>query len=558
MLKIFRKLKKTINKYLLYEGKSTASILPDWSSLIQNSSWNEMRKNSADGEKVLIATSVGISDAVLTLDSVLAVALTLRGAKVSFLICDKVLPACEAAVFQETDNIESFIKEGPGEMFCSKCYAKAYRFYQQLELPIQKYSDFLNKSDIDELMNMALNFPLDKIHEYRWNEYSVGEHSYAGALRFFAKSDLSNEPYGEIILRKYFAAGLITSLVAERVLSQSEIKSASFHHGIYIPQGMMGDVSRKEGISISNWAVAYRKQRFIFSKGDTYHHTLMNEPVSTWENIQWTDELDNKLMEYLYSRWHGSWDWIKFHDRSVEDLDEVSKTLGIDFSKTCIGMLTNVAWDAQLHYPANAFSNMIEWIIETVEYFKNRNDLQLIIRVHPAELKGIVSRQTVMGELKKAFTAIPGNVFMIGPESPFSTYAVMQACDSVIIYGTKTGVELSCMGIPIIVAGEAWIRNKGITLDAKNKDEYFSLLERLPLGKRLSPEEIIRAKKYAFHFFFRRMIPLSFMEPTNSFPPFRLSISNINDLLPHKDQGLDVICNGIVSGSEFVYPAERE
>ena len=54
-----------------------------------------------------------------------------------------------------------------------------------------------------------------------------------------------------------------------------------------------------------------------------------------------------------------------------------------------------------------------------------------------------------------------------------STYAAMAQCDSVIIYGTKTGVELASMGIPTIVAGEAWIRNKGITRDAATAEQYF-------------------------------------------------------------------------------------
>ena len=49
-------------------------------------------------------------------------------------------------------------------------------------------------------------------------------------------------------------------------------------------------------------------------------------------------------------------------------------------------MLTNVLWDAQLHYPNNAFKSMTEWILYTVKYFSKRSDTQLIIRVHPAEV----------------------------------------------------------------------------------------------------------------------------------------------------------------------------
>ena len=66
-----------------------------------------------------------------------------------------------------------------------------------------------------------------------------------------------------------------------------------------------------------------------------------------------------------------------------------------------IGLLTNVSWDAQLHYPANAFPNMLEWLVRTCEYFATRPDLQLLIRVHPAEISGFPpSRQPMLGELR--------------------------------------------------------------------------------------------------------------------------------------------------------------
>ena len=61
-----------------------------------------------------------------------------------------------------------------------------------------------------------------------------------------------------------------------------------------------------------------------------------------------------------------------------------------------------------------------------------------------------------MEEIRRAYPQLPANVFDIPPESNSSTYAAMYQCDAVIVYGTKTGVELSSMGIPVVVAGEAW------------------------------------------------------------------------------------------------------
>jgi hypothetical protein len=285
----------------------------------------------------------------------------------------------------------------------------------------------------------------------------------------------------------------------------------------------------------------------------------LEEPVENWENIDWGPIFEEETMEYLKSRWQGTKDWIWFHEKPEEDLQAIAAELGIDFSRPCIGMLTNVMWDAQLHYRANAFPNMLDWVLQTIRYFATRPDLQLLIRIHPAEIRGTLrSRQPLTDELKRAFSALPPNVFVIPPESHVSTYAAMVPCNAVIIYGTKTGVELSSMGIPTIVAGEAWIRNKGITIDASSRDDYFEILDRLPLPERMPAELTRRARKYAYHFFFRRMIPLPFMKESNKgLTPYELDLKSISQLLPGADPGLDVICDGILNGSEFVYPAEK-
>jgi hypothetical protein len=128
----------------------------------------------------------------------------------------------------------------------------------------------------------------------------------------------------------------------------------------------------------------------------------------------------------------------------------------------------------------------------------------------------------------------------------------------VIIYGTKTGVELSALGLPVIVAGEAWIRNKGVTLDAGSASEYFRLLDTLPLPGRLDQATRLRALKYAYHFFFRRMIPLRFFPQGQGWPPRSLALTSLSALMPGQSLGLDIVCEGILGGTPFIYPAEEQ
>ena len=551
---------KKIKKHL-FPRQAKQDLAGTWQGILtpHSAEWERIKRSCRNGPRVLFATGASGHGTVAHVESALAVALTLRGANVQFLICDQFFPACSQALSTQFSNLQEFVDFGPSRSKCIKCFSKGKKIRDALGLSIHLYSELVSRDEQKQADELSKSVEMNSIPGYRLDGLAIGEHALAGALRFFARGTLDGEPYAEEVLRRYFKAALLAAFGVRRLFKNSPFDCAVSFHGIYIPDGVLGEMARKERVRVVNWVRGYRKRCFIFSHNETYHHTMISEPVEKWETMDWNPRVESQLVDYLKSRWQGTQDWITFVKNNPQfDLETIHREIGIDFSKCCIGMLTNVMWDAQLHYPANAFPNMLEWIVRTIDYFARRSDLQLLIRVHPAEITGIIpSRQPIMTEIQRAFPTLPDNVFAIGPESRLSTYAAMSQCDSVIIYGTKTGVELTSMGIPVIVAGEAWIRNKGITLDASTIEEYFSILDRLPLGVMLDEATTRRARMYAYHFFFRRMIPLDFMEPTNSWPPLRMVLKELQDLEPGKYSGLDVICNGILKGTDFIYPAER-
>jgi hypothetical protein len=537
----------------------TKTRYPDWRDVLNaNPDWSSLLEQSKSGKKILLATSHGGNLSGATLESLLGVALTLRGAGVHVLLCDGVLPACQECEIPWFPTVHKFVKHGPGYKLCQYCFSPADEMYRAMGFRVHRFSDYLWDTQMQQAEQISSTLPLEEISDYKLNGIAVGEHAQAGALRFYARGTLADEELATPVLRRYFKAALLTTHVMQALLEQTKFDCAVFQHGIYVPQGLVGEVCRREDVRVVNWNPAYRKKTFIFSHGDTYHHTMMSEPVDRWEDIRLTATLEERLTGYLNSRWRGSEDWIWFHENPQFDLENISREVGVDFTKPCVGLLTNVMWDAQLHYPANAFPSMLDWLLETVEYLSKRPGVQLLIRVHPAEIRGtLYSRQPIVEELKKHFFKWPSNVFIIPPDSRVSTYAAMQQCNAVIIYGTKTGIELTSQGIPVIVAGEAWIRNKGITLDATSSDHYFKLLDSLPLKHKLGAATVERARRYAYHFFFRRMIPLKSIEPAKGIPPFKIQLDHLNNLSKGKCSGLDVICDGIIQGSDFIYPAER-
>jgi len=527
---------------------------PDWREILQANSelWSSARASAQGGPRVLMATAIGSYAHAVTLESALAAALTFRGADVHALLCDGSMTACAECEASLYPSLERFAQHGPSRDLCRDCMWPAERVYRQLGITVHKYSDWLTAEDRTEARRIAEGVAVQDVRGFTFDGLALGEHAYAGALRFFATGSLDDEPQAVPIVRRYLESALLTAFATRRLLRSITFTSTVVTHGIYVPWGIVAEVSRQENVHVSTWNVAYRKRRFIFSHDDTYHHTLLTEPKEHWENLQLTAAQETELMNYLRSRREGLFDWIVFHRPNRQEPEEIGRRVGLDRGRPVIGLLTNVSWDAQLHYPANAFPSMLEWLVQTCEYFATRPDLQLLIRVHPAEISGFpVSRQPILSELQRRIPRLAPNIHVVPPESGLSTYGLMSLCNAAIIYGTKMGVELSSVGIPVIVAGEAWVRNKGITCDASSREEYFSILDRLPFAEGLGPAQLARARRYAYHFFFNRMIPLPFIEPNAGFPVYRLELNRLQQLLPG-DTGLDTICDGILGRAPFV------
>ena len=475
------------------------------------------------------------------MNALLALALTLRGARVALLLCDMRLPACEVLqVFPESD-IERIASQGPNRRVCWTCHMPVRKFLAELKLPVWTFGQLCHLNGDRSTDDATLGVDLDG-------------HALAGALRFYRRGDLVGQPAADMMLKRYVDAATMTAQVAARAIDEIKPDVAVFHHGIYVPQGVIGDVCRARGVRVVNWWRSYRRQTLLFTHDDTYHRTMIREPCDAWLTMPWDDQRRQAIRTYLDTRRRGSMDWISFAHTPTDDPSAVMSALKLDRSRPAYCLLTNVVWDAQVHFAANAFRNQIEWLRCTLNWFAGRPDLQLIVRVHPAETVAPASRQPIIDEVRRVLPTLPDNIRVVEPDIKLSTYAIADLCDAAIVFGTTTAVELAASGIPVIVAGEAWLRNKGVSHDVSSPQDYIAALETLPIGQRLDGERQDRALRYAYHLFFRRMIHVkSVGERTyKGAPLLDLNVEHLDDVRPGVDPGLDVICDGILAGRPFV------
>lgn len=191
-----------------------------------------------------------------------------------------------------------------------------------------------------------------------------------------------------------------------------------------------------------------------------------------------------------------------WQEAPAEGSDRLRQTLHLD-NRPVVLLATNVLGDS-LTLGRNLFAaSMAEWIDRSVRFFLTRNDVQLVVRVHPGER--LIKGPSMMDVIQRAAPDRPEHIHVVGPLEKTNTYDIMEIASLGLAYTTTVGMEMAMRGVPVIIAGATHYRGRGFTLDPNTWGEYFSMLTSLlddGSRPRLAGEQIETAWNYAYRFFF--------------------------------------------------------
>ena len=550
-------IKNKIKKiYYKFNYKKLLKYHPDWSNILSEYNFNLNSYSSNDN--ILIATSTGGHRLALSSEILIGLSLKARGVLVDFLLCDENLNACSECTYKDFKNNKNFIQYGSSHK-CPTCWISGQKSLKEAGFKTLKFSDFEKSKNLKEVNKIYNSVKPKDIRNFKIDNVYIGEHAYAGTLRYYAKGfiDFTNDEI--LTLKKFFFAALKTYFISKNLFKKKKYKSVLLNHGIYVPQGIISETAKENKVNVVTWFTAYKKKSFLFSHNETYHKSLLKEDTSEWENIIMDKEKDDKLKKYINSRKYGTDDWVYFHNKQPNfnfKLTDYNKELSNDENFT--SLFTNVIWDAQLFFDQNIFKNMVEWVLQTIDYYIKLNKI-LVIRAHPAEVTGTLpSRQNIFSEIKNKYKKLPKNIIFIHSDDPISSYAIIEKSKFCIVYGSTIATEIASIGKNVLIGGESWIKNKNISYDPTSKAQYFKFIDQLLINSEMNDYTFIRAKKYAYHFFFRRMIPINLIEVRDAkYEDFIINKSSISKIFPkgNSDKGINTICEGTLNNKSFTYDA---
>jgi hypothetical protein len=175
--------------------------------------------------------------------------------------------------------------------------------------------------------------------------------------------------------------------------------------------------------------------------------------------------------------------------------------LGLD-DRPVVLLPTNVLGDTATLGRAVFSQSMSDWVQKVVPFFADKTNVQLLVRIHPAEARTV--GPSIADIIHAVLPELPPHIRLIGPTEKINTYDLMDIADLGLVYTTTAGMEMALRGVPVAVSGLAPYRKRGFTIDADSWEDYFHKLETiltdLP-AHRLTADQTQRAWNYAYAFF---------------------------------------------------------
>lgn len=294
-----------------------------------------------------------------------------------------------------------------------------------------------------------------------------------------------------------------TGAALERILRENPVSRLICYSGLIGRSPALQEAARRSGVevlTVEGWA--WRPGHMICN---------LNAPALEYNLEGWLratgvwDERRELATDRLLRFQEGS---LSRGDASSFDLHRVQRTAkSAPLPKALAAfrerpgpaflLATNVVGDSSMLRRNPIFRSQRDWLRQTIGFFRERPELNLIVRAHPDE--AFIRQKVVvrMGELARAMADGADNVFVIGGDEDVSSYALMPGLAGGLVWISSIGVDLVARGISVLAAARPKYHGLELVEEPETIPAYWSALERLAVSRAApSEEQRTRARRY--------------------------------------------------------------
>lgn len=493
---------------------------------------------------ILIPHLVG-GELPYALHGIIGQALRMRGAEVTALVCDSFLPAC---VSRKVDHYESA---------CTRwCHRNATPFANAMGLPYRRHSEFITEAEVRACDDLAGSVARDDLTSFSAKGVDYGPLIVQSVESYFrvGKYDPTNANMAAKA-RDFLRSALYVTIIAQRAFDELHIDKILTDCGQQVEWGVFRAVAVQRGLPVDVINVGLRGNALKIETDRPGEPTRQVPGWEAWRDQPLTDEQDRALDQYLGRREKVPYEFKgeEWQGRISDDA-EVRQLIGLPTEPAgkVFAMFPNVGFDAGKTKTRPAFDNAADWVVETVNRFREFPDHHLIVKVHPGELHR-AALDPVEGLIDRQCSPLPPNVRVIGPNTGITAHSVLRLADVALVYTSTVAAEAAGLGKPVILVGGGRHAGHGVTTDVHDPRQYFDLLDGLASGRREPEYPGAHGRRYAYAVFFRADIPIGHFRMLDIYVA-DLTIDSLADLAPGRDRYIDTVCRGILLDEPFENP----
>ena len=348
------------------------------------------------------------------------------------------------------------------------------------------------------------------------------------------------------IARRSLTTALSNYFCVQDQCSQHNYDFFAFSHGIYITWQPVVEYCTRHQIPYLCYDRAKTRDHGNFNVNQPSPDWSIEAAWQRYANRDLTNGETAQVRKCLLDRETQTGDVYAYNSAGrAENLALERKRLGIPSDRRVVSIFTNLIWDAANVCRDLAFGSALQCVLATIEHYRDRDDVQVVLRSHPAE-KVLGTSDRYADLIQEHYAGnLPTNVTLITPEDDVNSFTMIDLSDVGVVNTSTVGLEMAALGKPVILIAQTHYRNKGFTHDATSSKEYFNQLDNLLEAPQLLPQQIELAEKYFYLMMFRyqQKLPTRYSSE-GLFTGY--SVSKFCDL-PHEEPLVN-ICNKLSDG----------
>jgi len=489
------------------------------------------------GKRVLFVTLRGWF-AHSSVQALLAKALELRGASTTFVLCGGQFSQCDfkpASDFHVTRPL------------CWRCLGFTGSLLDSFALS----RDSLNHLQLQDVRKRAAaivcDIPTADLAHFQYEGLPLYEWCFASIRRSLLRGDAGEGRLSEAVTRGYLESAIVYVEASRQLLRKHKPDVCILINGLFHAERVFSEVARSAGVRVVTYETGFRPRTFHFAETGAAAHFPVNALWESRRDQPLSADADRRLDKYLIERSKGggvvSIYWPAMDSRR-EQLVARHK-LRSDLPMAVL--FPNIAWDSATVRLDTAFRSMKHWVEHAIELFAAHPDKQLVVRIHPAEIRlpMMETRDPIGEHILRRFQNLPPNVRLIPADDPADSYELLAMSDSILVYTSTLGLEAAAKGRRVVVAAKPHYAQRGFTDDVGTLAEFETVVMSSMSRPLIESDQRELARRYADMLLFDYMIDFPWVIDTPR-SARRLNLEDISELAPGRHAALDELCNRIL------------